>query len=356
MINPFSNHPRLRRRFQLCFCFFVLASVACGSILTCTAQRGSGGMTITPLGSGQNILYGDVRVDEGQVTTNKPFSYTIVLYMTSGTVIGRQTVGNGQRYRFNDLTDGEYEVAVEVENREITRSRVRLFSQPNVGKTDTRHDIELELRENGVATKGGATVSAEDFYKRSSANERLFTSGKKATDDKKYDDAIATLKQLVTNDPNDFQAWTELGTAYLLKDNAAEAETSYQKAIEVRPKFFLANMALGRLYLAEKKFNEAVEVLNGAVKLQPQSADANQLLGEAYLQIKKGSLAVGYLNEAIRLDPKGKAEIHLRLALLYNNAGMKDKAAAEYEAFLKQHPDYKDKKKLEQYISENKKP
>ena len=46
----------------------------------------------------------------------------------------------------------------------------------------------------------------------------------------------------------------------------------------------------------------------------------------------------------------------LRLALLYNAAGMKDKAAAEYEAFLKQRPDYPDRKQLEEYISTNKKP
>jgi ribosomal protein S18 len=34
---------------------------------------------------------------------------------------------------------------------------------------------------------------------------------------------------------------------------------------------------------------------------------------------------------------------------------MKDRAAAEYELFLTKKPDYADKKKLQQYISENKK-
>jgi hypothetical protein len=34
---------------------------------------------------------------------------------------------------------------------------------------------------------------------------------------------------------------------------------------------------------------------------------------------------------------------------------MKDKAAAEYEEFLKTHPNYVDRKRLEQYIAENKK-
>lgn len=77
------------------------------------------------------------------------------------------------------------------------------------------------------------------------------------------------------------------------------------------------------------------------------------MLGEAYLQIKKGSKAVPYLTEAAKL---GKPDAHLRLAALYNGAGMKDKAAQEYEQFLKERPDYKDRKALEQYISENKKP
>ena len=38
------------------------------------------------------------------------------------------------------------------------------------------------------------------------------------------------------------------------------------------------------------------------------------------------------------------ADAHLRLAMLYNGAGMKDKAAAEYEQFLKKKPNYPERK------------
>ena len=323
-------------------------------LLTCSCfgQRGS----VINLGPGQNILYGDAHVDNSE-GAGKPMSFTIVLSMVGGTVIGRQTVDNGQRYRFNDLLDGDYDVSVEVENRTITRDRVRLYAQSGIGKTDVRHDIDLEIRATGVTTKPkSATISADDVYNRSDANQKLFDAAQRSTNEKKYDQSIAALKQIVDNDAKDFQAWTELGTVYLLKESYDDAEKSYRAAIDARPEFFLANMNLGRLYSAQKKFEAAVDVLSRAVKIKPDSADANHLLGEAYLQLKKGSLAVGYLNEAIRLDPQGKAELHLRLALLYNGAGMKDKAAAEYEAFLKQRPDYKDRKKLEQYISDNKKP
>ncbi|MFL6230310.1 MAG: tetratricopeptide repeat protein, partial [Pyrinomonadaceae bacterium] len=140
-----------------------------------------------------------------------------------------------------------------------------------------------------------------------------------------------------------------------LRRDEAGAEKAYRQALAVRPTFALALINLGRLRLTQKKFDEAVEFLSKAVEAQPRSATANYYLGEAYLQLKKGSLAVGYLNEAIRLDPVGHADAHLRLALLYNAVGMKDKAAAEYEGFLAVRPDYPDRKKLEQYISENKK-
>ena len=70
------------------------------------------------------------------------------------------------------------------------------------------------------------------------------------------------------------------------------------------------------------------------MKADPKSATANYFLGEAYLALKKGSKAVGYLNEALKLDPIGMADAHLRLAALYNLAGYKDRAAAEYEQFL----------------------
>jgi hypothetical protein len=53
------------------------------------------------------------------------------------------------------------------------------------------------------------------------------------------------------------------------------------------------------------------------------------------------------LNEAIRLAPIEKAEIHLRLAQLYNGANLKDKAVEEYKLFLGKVPDYKDRDKLD---------
>ena len=302
--------------------------------------------TIAAQGGGHK-LYGDLNVDESKAVGVVPISFEVILYSLSGNVLGRQSVPNKGRYQFFNVADGSYDVAVEVENKEVARIRVQISSP---FRTDFRQNIELEWRSPSVSTRPG-TISAADFYKRSSTNQKRFEKAQEATDKTKYSEAIALFKEIVANQPDDFQSWTELGTVYLLQNNLTEAENSYLKATELRPDFFLALMNLGRLKLMKKDFEGATGILSKAVENKPDSPDANFYLGEAYLQIKKGSKAVGYLNEAARL---GRAEAHLRLAQLYNGAGLKEKAAGEYEAFLKKKPDYPDRKKLEEYISANK--
>ena len=219
--------------------------------------------------------------------------------------------------------------------------------------TDFRQNIALELRSKPGTVKA-STISAEDAYDRRGPNKDRFEKAQEAFDKKEYEKAVGLLTQIVTDDPQDFQAWTELGTVYLVQKNFAEAEKAYARATEVRPTFFRALLNLGRLRLMQKNYDGAITALDRAVAVQPKSAEANYFLGEAYLQIKKGSKAVSYLYEALKLDPVGMAEAHLRLAVLYNGAGLKSKAATEYDEFLKKKPNYADRKKLEEYIAANK--
>jgi tetratricopeptide (TPR) repeat protein len=300
---------------------------------------------------GAHTLYGDVKVDESKATGVTRLTYDVILYNLSRVPIARQTVTSNGRYRFNNLPSAIYDLVVESETTEVTRIRVELVSPLAL---DQRQDISLELRPTVASSAKPASISAEDYYKRTPANQKLFDKAQAATDSKKYSEAVTLFNELLTTDPKDFQALTELGTVYLIEQKAPEAEKAYAKAIEAKPKFFLALMNLGRLRMMQKNFEGAISPLTVAVEVKPSSADANYYLGESYLQIKKGSKAVGYLNEAIKLDPVGKADAHLRLATLYNAAGMKDKAALEYQEFLKKKPGHPDAKKFREYIETNK--
>ena len=302
--------------------------------------------------AGGHTLFGDIKVDESQAGGLQPLSLHVLLYSEGGNLLLRQTVPSNGRYRFLNLRDGRYDVVVELENVEIARVRVYVSSP---FKTDFRQDIELRWREGSKLARSGV-VSAADTYSRSTEHEALLTRAGKASEKKDYGEAIHLLKKIVETDPGDFPVWAELGTAYFILKNFDEAETAYVHALKAHSDYPLALISLGRLRIVRKNFDGAIEVLSQAVKLQPTVAQANYFLGEAYLQVKLGSRAVPYLNEALKLDPIGMADAHLLLAALYNAKDMKDKAAAEYEMFLKKRPDSPAKKRLKDYIAANKKP
>jgi tetratricopeptide (TPR) repeat protein len=296
------------------------------------------------------MIWGDVNVDVSKADVPGPARLYLILYNRLGLIVARQAVTPHGRYRFTNLTAGEYDLAVEVETGEITRFHFNLSGSPG---SDYRQDLQFEwkTRPSHAKSKPGI-ISAADAYSRSPANQALFERAEEATDKKKYDQAASFLKQIVDNDMLDFQAWTLLGAIYDVQQRLPEAESAYFSALTAKPTFAMALIALGRLRSNQKKFAEAIDPLTKAVEVQPRSGEANLLLGEAYIQLKKGSKAVPYLNEAAK---NGRPDAHLRLGWLYNAAGMKDKAAAEYQEFLKKKPDYSDRKKLEEYISANKK-
>jgi len=308
---------------------------------------------VYPQASG-HILFGDVKVDDSKVGGNSgPLAIYIILYTATGSMLDRQVVPNNGRYRFSNVRNGEYDVGIEVDGGEIGRVRVQVQS---IYKTDLQQDLALELKPGFSSRSKASVVSADDLYERGSSTKGLFESADRALSTKHYDEALRLLKRIIEIDPKDFQARTQLGTVYLGQKQFDEADAAYSSAIEVRPSFFPALLNLGRLRLVSKKYDAAAEVLTRAIAQRQDSADANFYLGETYLQLKKGTLGARHLYEALRLDPVGQADAHVRLATLYNAAGMKDKAAIEYEEFLKKRPDYSDKKKIEQYIMANKKP
>lgn len=271
----------------------------------------------------------------------------VVVYFAGAVVDRRQANDNGYYYMPGVPREGAI-LAVEVNGAEVGR-----YQLPSSIMGSLKQDIVIPWAQAQNTKTKTAVLSVKNFYSRSSENEKLFEKAAALAKNKKNDDAVKIYRQIVENDAKDFVAWAELGTLFFNDGKYAEAEESYHQALGQKPDFMLALLNLGKLFLAQKQPDKAVMILSKAVETESASADAQHYLGEAYLQSKKGSKAVAHLNEAIRLAPLEKAEIHLRLALLYNGAGLKDKAAAEYKMFLEKNPDYKEKEKIEKYVKDN---
>lgn len=334
---------RLPRFIVICGLVLTFQILALGQLPPNSSQPGAGTRRAF-------TLFGDLKVDDSQVADANPnVMFDVILYTRGNEVFSRQRVGNGGRYRFNNVFNGDYYLAVELDSVEIARMPILI---PANAVEHIRQD--LEFRWKGEATRAAGTVSAADNYNRSSQNRALYQRATQEIKSKNFTQAAATLRSVVEADPKDYPAWTDLGMVYFIEKKYEDAEKSYASAIAAKPDHVPALVSLGRVRLATKNNERAIETLEAALKADPKSAMANYFLGEAYLALKKGSKAVGYLNEALRLDPVGMADAHLRLGSLYNLAGYKDRAALEYEQFLQKKPDYAERKRLEEYIQTNK--
>ncbi|MBX3289439.1 MAG: tetratricopeptide repeat protein [Acidobacteria bacterium] len=297
-----------------------------------------------PIPIGESVIWGQVELKGLAPDETRPTIY--VSLMMGGAQLNRVVANDKGYFVFRERARDGATLLVTVGGQDV--GSVVITSAGG-----DRYDMTIDWNSLRSRRPPGV-ISVKDAYTgRSAENDKLFTRASEAAKAKKNSEAIKIFEQITKSDSKDFVAWTELGSLHFGNSKYSDAEKAYKKALELKPDFMPALMNLGKLYIADNKFAEAVPVLEKAVETDPASADANHYLGEAYLGSRQGSKAVGVLNEAIKLDPAGKAEVHLRLAALYNAANLKDRAAMEYRSFLEKKPDHPEKSKLEKYIKEN---
>lgn len=305
-------------------------------------------VTGLPIPFGQPVIYGQITFRGRAKTDREPVVF--VTLMMGGTQIDRrQTLRNGYYYFLTQPRDSAtllFEVDGAVIGRVVLSAGI---------SNRLRQDVTFDWKaiEGQAKNPSAGVISAKYNYPRGDNTEKLFGKAMGAVKDGKNASAIKLFEEIVAADPNDFFAWTMLGTIYFAEKDNAKSEESFKKALALKPDFPLALINLGKLEISRGNIDAAISAFASAVESDPNSAEANHMLGEAYLQAKKGSLAVGFLNKAIELAPIEKAEVHLRLAALYNGAGLKDRAVAEYKMFLEKVKDHPERKRIEKYIKEN---
>lgn len=301
-----------------------------------------------PIPIGAPVIYGQVLIENIPRDERRPNVFVSLLI--GGTQVERRQTDNRGYFFFLERPRHGHALHVEINGAEVGRAYLIVGNSNRI-----RQDLVLDWRQLKGVHNVPAGVIRADAYVRTADADRVFDNAMSAIRENKPAKAIELFQEVVRKDAKDYVAWTMLGAIFHSEKRYQEASAALSKSLELRPQFTLARVNLGRVHMSTKDYTKAIDELTKAVESDRNSADANHLLGEALLQIKKGSLAVGFLNRAIEIAPIEKAELHLRLAALYNAANVKDRAAAEYKAFLKKVPNHPDKKKFEEYIKENSK-
>jgi tetratricopeptide (TPR) repeat protein len=177
----------------------------------------------------------------------------------------------------------------------------------------------------------------------------------KAEAERHYRQAIVSLTRASLLKPGDPQTLRNLGAVHAFMDEFHEAEAVFQDGLKQVPGDSSLTYALqavrvnyARSLVDQKKYDEAIAYFGDLLKSDPNNGDHYLSIGDAYFRRAQGKqgeernadfrLAGDGYARAGELKP-GDADLPFNAALAYQNAGVWDKAEAQWRVAVKLRPD-----------------
>jgi serine/threonine-protein kinase len=142
-----------------------------------------------------------------------------------------------------------------------------------------------------------------------------------------YAQAEADLSRALQLEPNDCDAWRQLGRVYENNNQPNQALAAYLKAIAIQPQYFKNHQRLGAFYFVSGDYDNAVRQYKEMVRLAPNLADAHYALASPYLNMGHYAEAEFELNLAISIHETANAVLGLGLSRFYQG---RDREAIPY--------------------------
>jgi tetratricopeptide (TPR) repeat protein len=137
-------------------------------------------------------------------------------------------------------------------------------------------------------------------------------------------------------EPDQIDAWLQIGAIHAERGEWPEAEAAYQAALDIDPSDPWANRELGLLLLDRGEVHEAIQYLRFARQQLPEDEELEVDLSLAYMQAGFHSKAEKGLRAVIARSP-GNLHAQYNLAALLAERGEADQALPLLEAATKLH-------------------
>ena len=170
------------------------------------------------------------------------------------------------------------------------------------------------------------------------------------------DQAIATGKQSLKDNPRQSDLLLLMGRLYESNSDWKRAENAYQNALALNSQNPLASNDLARVMLhTGGNLDVALSLAQAARRGLPNSPGIADTLGWIYFHKGMYPLAVNYLQEALSLQDRAKMpdnpDIHYHLGMAYDKTEQTNLARQHLEHVLKVHPNYGDAANIKKVLS-----
>jgi tetratricopeptide (TPR) repeat protein len=159
---------------------------------------------------------------------------------------------------------------------------------------------------------------------------------------KRYEDAAAIYRSVVTQNPRLVEAHTELASVATSLEQWDEAIAAYRTVLELDPNNVEVRASMGIAHRSAQHYQEAVDTCRKAVELDPRNVYAHLCLGQVLCGVRIGGVSQNKAAEkefriAIELDPtNARAYYYLGHLKLYGS-NQRD-AAADLRTAVKLDP------------------
>ncbi|MCK4759269.1 MAG: tetratricopeptide repeat protein [Candidatus Aminicenantes bacterium] len=132
------------------------------------------------------------------------------------------------------------------------------------------------------------------------------------------DKAIQIAVEITQMDPNNYEAFYNLGYMYMNTKKYNAAIAAFSKAMELNPGYEYTYSNIGYIYYLQKKYQQSINVYKKLVEIVPDNANSWYFIGVNYMLLKNFDSAVDPLKKAVELQPNNANSLY-NLAIAYLN-------------------------------------
>jgi len=316
---------------RLCIAFFLLTSIL-AIPQSVSAQLGSGTDTVS--------LTGTVFSEKSKRTINQA---AVHLCDTGGNLLQQTITNDSGEFDFRQIKRSNYILTIDAPGYQPYTDHVELSYTSDRGISI----YLIPIPGDPAASSPAGNVSAHEMSMPQKARDLMASGEKKLYSDKNPQAALTDLQQAVSVAPAYYEAYYQIGMAYLTLGTKADAEKNFQKSVEVSndkygepviglasflidtgdlaksetmtrhglelsPNSWFGHYQLGRILFTENKLADAEKSADQARSLAPNAAIIYRLLSNIHLTQKNYPALVQDLNAYIKLDPDSPAGVRAK--------------------------------------------
>jgi Tfp pilus assembly protein PilF len=251
----------------------VLAASVVGLVLIALLQSGINGQAAMELRTLSGTVY--------YVGGNQPVENVVVeLHTAEGSLIVPQPTSSTGWFEFRGLQRGSYSLVIHAAGFEPANIDVDLYLKSSRGIVIYLNPLSYDAPQSSHRNP----VSAHELSMPQRARDLVESGKKRLYRDKDAMGGLVDFQQAVSRAPGYYEAYYQLGMAYLTLGSRENAENSFRKSIEVSDdKCGEADIGLGTMMLDDGDFAEGEKIIRRGIELSPDLWVGHYELGRALL-------------------------------------------------------------------------